>query len=901
MPHARETAPRSAGLPPVIGLFSTFLYGHYYGDITAGVADAAELANVSVLAHQTGVGVLSAGYYSVNMDTSCPAAWDHLDAAIVVNAGVTADYVSALRAAGTPVITITQDDLGAYPTVAIDNAGGIRAALEHLIEHGHSSIGFVGGTEAPCAPDRYRAYRAVMAAHGLAPLPQIAHDAVEFGSDEHGYLAAKRYLTDGLACTAVVANTDGIAIGFMRGLTEAGWAFPQDLAVIGVDDIEQAALHTPPLSSVRIDFGQIGEVAFDLALRAANSEDVTGRHEVPTLLVPRESCGCSTTLPVLSSQPDQATDSFVLALSAAARDGVPPDLAELVDVAPLAGRVLHLLGANAPPGAADQSALDALGADLYAMCSQDRAVDVVVAAIRGLTQTMVAELGSEPATDGAAVASSVWGTALDLCRSVMAAHLRGRMSAYLHLKRMLVKQNFVGTGLLQRDHDELRSLGWLWRTEAIAGALALWETPGDWESLVVTGVYDAATPGRQIDPLPQRPQAFPPRWLLTDGVGRGRLVFLLPVRFEQSDWGVLAVTGTHEMRSTVVHEMFRQWVMLITVALDHERASDAVIRQERALTTARDTELALLEEVRLSEERYALAAEAANDGLWDWDLRAGTVYYSGRWKSLLGYADGDIGATPDEWLGRVHPEDLAQVQSLQNETVKTVVEFEHRLRDSNGDYRWMACRGRAIFDDYGQVRRLVGSITDITVRRLLQDQLLRQALYDDLTGLAKRALFMDRINRAIAMTQRRADYWFAVLFVDLDGFKAVNDVLGHAAGDQVLVSVAQRLSSSLRANDTAARLGGDEFAVLLNDVRDEADLPMILERLQSQLAAPHVLGEITATVTAAIGVAISLTGYVDAAKILRDADGAMYEAKALGGGAYVISNPPRNREQCDSR
>jgi diguanylate cyclase (GGDEF)-like protein/PAS domain S-box-containing protein len=292
--------------------------------------------------------------------------------------------------------------------------------------------------------------------------------------------------------------------------------------------------------------------------------------------------------------------------------------------------------------------------------------------------------------------------------------------------------------------------------------------------------------------------------------------------------------------------------------------------------------MALLEEVRVSEERYALAAEASRDALWDWDVASGSVFYSSNWKALLGHRDAEIGASPDEWLSRIHPDDVPLVQGRLEQALAGVEEFfdvEHRLRVSTGEYRWMACSGRSVVDGGGRPIRLVGSITDVTARRLLQEQLVQEALFDGLTGLAKSTLFKDRVNQAIELAKRRPGYWFAVLFVDLNGFKAVNDTLGHAAGDELLTSVADRLKQSLRRNDTAARLGGDEFAILLNDVENAYELTLIVQRVEALISAPHQVAGRTATVGAAIGVAGSDAGYATAEEMLHEADAAMYRAK----------------------
>src|SRR5881275_3055446 len=202
------------------------------------------------------------------------------------------------------------------------------------------------------------------------------------------------------------------------------------------------------------------------------------------------------------------------------------------------------------------------------------------------------------------------------------------------------------------------------------------------------------------------------------------------------------------------------------------------------------------EALRESEERYALAARGANDGLWDWDLVANRVYLSPRWKGMLGLAEGEIGSDPEDWLGRVHPDDHARLTAdiaahVEGRTAQ--LEVEHRIRHADGTWRTMLLRGVAVRDAAGKATRMAGSQTDITERKQAEEKLLHDALHDGLTGLPNRALFMDRVGQAMAFQARRSDYRFAVLMLDVDRFKTVNESLGHAMGDTLLGSVAKRV------------------------------------------------------------------------------------------------------------
>ena len=307
----------------------------------------------------------------------------------------------------------------------------------------------------------------------------------------------------------------------------------------------------------------------------------------------------------------------------------------------------------------------------------------------------------------------------------------------------------------------------------------------------------------------------------------------------------------------------------------------------RYLTRARDA----VEALKRSEQRYALAARGANDGLWDWDIVADEVYYSPRWKQMLEYPEETIGNGLDEWLSRVHPDDAARVRLELDAHLRGATDHfqsEHRIAAADGGWRWVVSRGLAVRDGKGRATRMAGSQTDITERKLAEAQLLHDAFHDTLTGLANRTLFLDRMLHCIQLSARRSDFRFAVLFMDLDRFKVVNDSLGHLQGDQLLITVAERLRHCLRAGDTLARLGGDEFTFLFEDITDESVATRMAERIQGELARPVRIGDQDIVMSASMGIALNTSGYERAEDMLRDADAAMYRAKEAGRGRYEL-------------
>jgi diguanylate cyclase (GGDEF)-like protein/PAS domain S-box-containing protein len=299
-----------------------------------------------------------------------------------------------------------------------------------------------------------------------------------------------------------------------------------------------------------------------------------------------------------------------------------------------------------------------------------------------------------------------------------------------------------------------------------------------------------------------------------------------------------------------------------------------------------------VEHLRESEERYALAVQGANDGLWDWNLATNQVYWSPRWKAMLGYDEAAIGASPDEWLTRVHDQDVQRVKDALAAHLADrsgFFESEHRMLHSDGTFRWVLCRGAGVRDGQGTVTRLAGSLTDITDAKLA----------DPLTGLPNRLLFVDLIEREIKRTARRADHTFALLALGLDRFNAVDHGLGRAMADGLLVAVAQRLQGSLRATDavthqpgsTLARLGGDEFTVLLEDITDVNDAIRVSERLRAALTKPFDVEDHQVFVSATVGITVGTTGYSRAEDVLRDAAIALHRAKTGGTTGYELFDP----------
>ena len=296
-------------------------------------------------------------------------------------------------------------------------------------------------------------------------------------------------------------------------------------------------------------------------------------------------------------------------------------------------------------------------------------------------------------------------------------------------------------------------------------------------------------------------------------------------------------------------------------------------------------------ELQISEERYSLVAHGANDGLWDWDYKDDRVYFSPRWKSILGFAEDDINSDPLEWINRIHPDDKTRViTELHAHKVAQTSHFEceYRMKNAEENYRWMMCRGLAVRDQEGVAYRMIGSHTDITDRKLAEEKLVFDAVHDPLTGLPNRILFLDRLSHCIELSSRRKNFSFAVLYLDLNRFKIVNDSLGHLLGDKLLVEIGSRIKHVVRKGDTLSRLGGDEFVILCEEIEDITVATTLADRIHKELLKPVDLNGQKVVIDCSIGITESSIGYARPEDMLRDADAAMYRAKLRRGSRYEI-------------
>lgn len=334
------------------------------------------------------------------------------------------------------------------------------------------------------------------------------------------------------------------------------------------------------------------------------------------------------------------------------------------------------------------------------------------------------------------------------------------------------------------------------------------------------------------------------------------------------------------------------------IVLDDEARFYITVRD---ITKEKSTQNELLqakEAAELAKERLKYALEGASDGLWDWNLESGEIYFSPHWFEMLGYQPSSaFAANLSTWEKFVNPEDkdrtLLHIQKYLNGDIEHF-EIEFQMRHKDGHWVDILSRGKLAADDNGEVlkpRRFVGTHVDISERKRHQAQLEHIAHYDTLTNLPNRVLLYDRIHQAIARS-RRYHRLVAIAYLDLDGFKVVNDSHGHDIGDKLLIQIADRLKKTLRDIDTFSRLGGDEFVAVIPDLENREVVIPILKRLLDTTSEIFTVEDHIFQLSASIGVTFSLIDEaIDPDLLIRQADQAMYHAKQSGKNRYELFDP----------
>lgn len=394
--------------------------------------------------------------------------------------------------------------------------------------------------------------------------------------------------------------------------------------------------------------------------------------------------------------------------------------------------------------------------------------------------------------------------------------------------------------------------------------------------------------------------------------GLSLLAFWLLARFEAFEWFVefsrhhesyqldelILIPGVLSL-ATIAYAV-RRWIELRREVIRRVSAERAIAQLNASLeqqVAERTTELRdALDAASAVHRQYALVLTGSHDGIWDWSPSTDEIIFSDRWGQMLGYPPGALDWDLTDWLANVHPAErdvLANALDAQRQQGDTL-SIEYRVLHTDGSYRWMQMRSAASVDASGAVERIAGAQRDITENKA----------FDPLTGLANRVLFDERLDSAMTALRSSPDEPFAVIFIDADRFKAINDTFGHEVGDQVLLVIAKRANAAVRefqatcltpAGHTVARLGGDEFAILVEGIDPPERINDLAQRLIDTIAQPISAGERQFTVTVSVGCAVANATYDEPTEILRDADTAMYAAKTGGRGIARLFDPDMRR------
>jgi diguanylate cyclase (GGDEF)-like protein/PAS domain S-box-containing protein len=335
-----------------------------------------------------------------------------------------------------------------------------------------------------------------------------------------------------------------------------------------------------------------------------------------------------------------------------------------------------------------------------------------------------------------------------------------------------------------------------------------------------------------------------------------------------------------------------QRIWLHSVGTSKKMEGKLVLRTSviQNITDAKVAQAALLD----TENRWKLALESTGDGVWDWHISTGIEYFSKRLIEMYGFAEGELGSTAQELDRRTHPDDLEQME-LDREAhfsgQAPTYHNEHRVLCKDGTWKWVLSRGMVISrEPDGRPLRMIGTHTDITERKNAEALIRQQAFFDTLTGLPNRRMLRYRLEQEIKRC-RRDGLQLAILFIDLDHFKEVNDTLGHDSGDQLLVEAAKRLKHCVRDSDTVARMGGDEFTIILTDISNSNHLEPLLQKILRSMDALFQIGDEQVFVSASIGITLYPLDATEIEDLLKNADQALYVAKGEGRNRFSFFTP----------
>lgn len=332
----------------------------------------------------------------------------------------------------------------------------------------------------------------------------------------------------------------------------------------------------------------------------------------------------------------------------------------------------------------------------------------------------------------------------------------------------------------------------------------------------------------------------------------------------------------------ILNVIANQVVKLLELRAERNKYRDLVLEKE-----------AVNKELEEIKQRWQFAIDGSGDGVWDWNIQTNQTFFSTKWKSMLGYGVNEIPNTHQAWISLIHKDDLPNVTKKLNDYLAdktSEYKCEIRLLCKDSSYKWILSRGMVVeYDPGGLPKRMAGTHTDISSRKQTEEMIWRQANFDLLTGLPNRRMFFDRLKEEIKKATRSKTK-FALMFIDLDGFKEVNDKYGHKTGDNLLIQVVQRVSQCIRACDTFSRLGGDEFTIILTELNSIEDIDFVATKVLAVINKPFQLGVNKAMISASIGVSVFPEHTKESDTLISLTDTAMYTAKTQGKNRWIIAS-----------
>lgn len=582
-------------MPPVITIafLSPYLEGSYFGPLLTGVEQVVQQHGARLIAIQT------SGPQGETHPEMMPVAWNQIDGWVGTGEGLTEEYLQAIKKTGKPGALISATIPGLRcPTVVADNKGGMAAAVQHLIDHGHKRIAFVGCLDQPDMQQRYAGYQATLEANGIPHDPQLffaTPDHIEGGGRE----AAQRMLKNGLPCTAVVAATDLNAAGLMEVVQAAGYRVPGDLAVSGFDNMPMAQFTTPPLTSVHQSFAAIAGRATEVVLeQLAGNPAKFDTFYVDTTLVQRHSCGCHGEAPSLA-------DASPLDAQADWKERLAY---QLVQTAVFPQRVDRTPTRIWPGVTTVVNGLDAAltGTTMPDVTQLQEAWHEAFKLTRSNIEThrsmfdLLQRCGDTQEKDQAAAARIM--TFLDHTRIYQAkAEHQSAINQVLQLETVFQNNYEVSAALAGAQFDSAKNLSWLDHTPIQLGCLALWTTK---ETSEVPEMEVVATYGGEQTSLPAVGRRYssanfpPPEFWPTSASGKHATLMVLYLKTQGNTWGVLALFGATEVKLTSGRGRMSQWTVLLSNALEREALLQSLAAQRESLSLAVERERLLSATVR---------------------------------------------------------------------------------------------------------------------------------------------------------------------------------------------------------------------------------------------------------------------------------------------------------------